>query len=458
MAAYDASPSTEVDCGVALTSSFFSGLEQLAREDAELYELAAEEHWRQLHTLSMVASSSAADPAVLACQAMTINNLTTEGYPGNRFHSGCEVIDKVEELAVHRSKLAFKAQCANVQPHSGTGANQIAMFGLLDAGDRILGMDLRSGGHLSHGARASYSGTYFDSIGYGVDAEGFIDYDAVRRLAKTHRPRMIVCGASAYPRTIDFRRFRQIADEVDALLLADISHIAGLVVTAEHPSPIDHAHVITTSMYKQLCGPRGGLILLGRDHSLPNPRGKGTLADAIQASVFPFFQGTPNPGAITAKARALRCVTAPQFKHLCRRIVDNAAEIAAGLAALGYGILTGGTDNHMVIVSLKDQQMTGWVAQSALEECGMLINRNLISGDRRPASICSGIRIGTNVLAQRGMARAEMRRCVELMDRVIHSTKVLGDTQYELNPTVRSAVRAEVAALCDAFPLAGYGH
>jgi glycine hydroxymethyltransferase len=441
-------------CGVSYVAR--EGLQRLVRDDARLYELMLREHGRQLRTLSLVASASVADPSVLLCHASVIGNLTTEGYPGKRFHTGCAVADEIEALAISRSKQAFGAAYANVQPHSGTSANQIAMVSLLNAGDTILGMDLKSGGHLTHGSKASYSGRYFNSVGYGVDSQGFIDYEEVKKLAKLYRPRMIVCGASAYPRTIDFNKFRAIADEVDALLLADISHIAGLVASGEHPSPIDCSHVVTTSTYKQLFGPRGGLILLGKDHAARSPQGKGTIEDAIQSGVFPFFQGTPNLDAILGKARALHRVCGPQFKELCKAIVSNADEIAACLASLGYRVMTGGTDNHMALVSLIEKGMTGRVAEKVLEECGILVNRNLISADKKPATICSGIRIGTNILSARGMRRKEMRRCVELLDWAMASTKVYSDTEGEIAEKTKSAIRREVEALCEEFPLAGY--
>lgn len=432
------------------------GLQRLFRDDVKLYELMLREHSRQLRTLSLVASASVADPSVLLCQASAIGNLTTEGYPGSRFHTGCLIADEIERLAISRAKQAFGAAYANVQPHSGTSANQIAMVSFLSAGDTILGMDLRAGGHLTHGSKASYSGRYFNSVGYGVDSQGRIDYDAVEQLAKLHRPKMIVCGASAYPRVIDFNRFRAIANEVGALLLADISHIAGLVASGIHPSPIDCADVVTTSTYKQLFGPRGGLILLGKHGAAKSPRGRGTLEEAIQSGVFPFFQGTPNLEAVLGKARALHRVCSPQFKELCKAIVSNANEIASGLTSLGYRVLTGGTDNHMVLVSLIEKGMTGRVAEKVLEECGILVNRNLIGADHKPATICSGMRIGTNTLAARGMRRKEMRRCVELLDWAMTSTKVGSDTDGELAEQTKFAIRKEVEALCEEFPLPGY--
>src|SRR5699024_856427 len=266
------------------------GVNRLAIEDPELFELLGLEHRRQVNTLAMVASSSIADPSVLACEGSVLTNVTTEGYPGRRFHGGCKYIDEIEKIAVERAKLAFGARYVNVQPHSGSSANQVVMFSVLRPGNRVLGLDLDSGGHLTHGSRASFSGQIFESFAYGLDETGRIDYDQVLDLAKRHRPRLIICGASAYTRVIDFEHFRRIADEVGAFLLADISHIAGLVASGIHPSPIDHAHFTTTSTYKQLFGPRGGLIMSGRDWET-QISGSKTLAEVIHSGVFPKMQG-----------------------------------------------------------------------------------------------------------------------------------------------------------------------
>jgi glycine hydroxymethyltransferase len=432
------------------------GLEVLHDEDHVLYALLEREYLRQNNTLVMVAASSVADPSVLACEGMATTNVTTEGYPGSRFHAGCEVVDQIERLAVERAKAAFGARYANVQPHSGSSANQLVMFSLLKPGDVLLGMDLDCGGHLTHGSKASVSGQYFKSVGYGLDADGFLDYEQVRRLALEHRPRLIVCGASCYPRTIDFRRFRDIADEVGAYLLADISHISGLVVAGEHPSPIDHAHFTTTSTYKQLYGPRGGLVLMGRDFDRPAPQGKRTLADLVQKAVFPFFQGTPNLSAIAAKARALGNVLRPEFKALAGRIVSGARALARCFVEMGYRVLTGGSDNHIVLIDVLHQGITGSVAERALEECDIIVNKNKIAGDRKPALVTSGMRLGTNCLAVRGMAAAEMPACAALVHRVLSSVKVLDDTHHELCPTIRASVRDEVRGLCRRFPLPDY--
>jgi glycine hydroxymethyltransferase len=443
------------------------GLESLAEEDPALYDLLEREYDRQANTLAMVAASSVADPSVLACQGMVTSNVTTEGYPGARYHAGCQFVDQIERLAIERAKIAFKACYANVQPHSGSSANELVMFGLLKPGDTILGLELDCGGHLTHGSKASVSGRYFNAIGYGLDEEGYIDYQQARRLALEHRPRLIICGASCYPRVIDFPRFREIADEVGAFLLADISHIAGLVVAGEHPSPIDHAHFTTTSTYKQLCGPRGGLVLMGRDFDQPAPpsvspsrvggryRG-GTLADLIQQAVFPLFQGTPNLSGIGAKARALAVVAAPEFKTVARRIMAAAAALAQCLKDGGYRVLTGGTDNHLVVIDLLSRGITGRVAEKALEECDIIVNKNRIPGDKKPPLVTSGLRLGTNSLALRGMGPGEMPRCAELIRHVLSGVQALGDSDYKLPAEVKASVRAEVHRLCRDFPLPHY--
>jgi len=442
------------DCPVEATAR--AGIDRLRQGDPLLYALIAREHRRQAETLTMVAASSIADPAVLACEATALLNTTTEGYPGARFHAGCEVVDQVERIAIERARHAFGARYANVQPHSGTSANQIVMFSLLRPGDTVLGLDLAAGGHLSHGARASVSGVYFRAVAYGVGAGGRIDLDEVRRLALEHRPRLIVAGASAYPRAIDFAAFRRIADEAGAFLLADISHVAGLVAAGEHPSPIDHAHFTTTSTYKQLCGPRGGVVLMGRDHDAPAPGGRGTLSDLVQRAAFPFFQGTPDLASIAAKASALARVASPEFRAVARRITSGARALAAALEARGYTLVSGGTDNHIVLVDLTPRGLTGVAAERALEACGIVVNKNHVPGDRRGATVTSGVRFGTNGLALRGMGPDEMPRCAELVDRVLSAVRPLGDRDFALDPAVAAAAREAVAALCARFPLPGY--
>ena len=410
----------------------------------------------QTGTLAAVAHASLAHPSVLAAAGSVLSNVTAEGYPGARYHPGAECFDEVERLAVRRARAAFGAHYANVQPHSGSTANQVVLFGLLSPGDTLLGLHVDGGGHLSHGSTASVTGRYFKAVHYGLDSAGLIDYDQVTELARTFRPRMIVAGASAYPRRIDYLRFREIADEVRSYLLADISHIAGLVAAGLHPSPIDVAHVTTTSTYKQLGGPRGGLILSGREHESPILDGRGTLAAALDRGVFPRVQGTPNAAAIAAKARALHLVNTLEFRSWAQRIVSDAQALATALIRRGYRVLSGGTDNHMVLVNIGARGLTGAVAENALRDCDILANRNRIPADTKPPSVASGLRFGTNILAQRGLQPADMEQCAALVDRVLSAVTVVDDTQYRLDRAVRDRVRIEVAELCRRFPVTIY--
>ncbi len=317
-------------------------------------------------------------------------------------------------------------------------------------------MALESGGHLTHGARPTLSGQYFDAAGYTTTARGEIDYDSVRRLAERHRPKLIICGATAYPRVIDFERFRAIADEVGAYLLADITHVAGLVVAGLHPSPIDLAHITTTCTHKQLYGPRGGLILMGRDHDQPFPPNGETLAQRLQSAVFPFFQGAPNLSQISAKAGALARVVRPEFRELATRIVADARALAESFSSRGYQVITGGTDTHLVVVDVGRAGLSGIAAERALESCGIVVNKNTIPGDTRPPRICSGIRFGTNSLALRRMGPDDMAYCAELVDRVLSNVQVRDDGDFDLAADVMDSVGREVADLCARFPIPCY--
>lgn len=439
-----------------LNTYFQNALNQLSADDPTLYSLLEREYDRQSHILAMVASSSIADPSVLICEGTPVTNVTAEGFPGNRYHAGCGIVDEIENLAVERAKVAFKAQYANVQPHAGTTANQIVMFSLLDAGDTILGLDLKAGGHLSHGSTASVSGNYFDAINYGLDDNGYIDYNHVATLAQQHKPKMIVCGSSAYPRTINFARFRVIADEVGAYLLADISHIAGLVVGGAHPSPIDHAHFTTTSTYKQLLGPRGGLILMGRDYDTLMSNSKRTLSQMMQRAVFPFFQGTPNLSAIAAKAAAFARITTSEFSQLALDIVKNAQTIADNLNQLGYQLVTGGTDNHLILFDVLEKGVTGYVAEKALESCDIVVNKNSIPNDTKSPMVTSGLRLGTNSLTIRGMGKEQMDECANLINTVVEAITPIDDRRFELPSDVQQSVQAKVHDLCKRFPIPRY--
>ena len=429
----------------------------LKKQDPTLFDLLLREYERQIHSLTMVASCTITHPSVLACEGSYTSNVTAEGYPGARFHAGCEFVDQFEQLAIDRAKKVFKAQYANVQPHTASTANQIVCSAILKPHDTLLGMDLESGGHLSHGAKVNISGTFFNAIGYGLDENGFIDYDRVEELAREHQPKLIISGTTAYPRTLDWQRFREIADQVGAYLLADITHIAGLVIAGIQPSPIDIAHFTVTCTHKQLYGPRGGLILMGKEWDTPAPTGKGTLSRMIQRSLFPFIQGAPIINMLVAKARTLDRAASDEFRQLAGRIVTLSQALANAFVASGVEVISGGTDNHIVLVDVFSSfGVTGIIAEKALEECRIIVNKNFIPGDQNKAFVTSGIRIGTNALAERHFGAEQMEACADLISRVLKSVKVLGEREYELDPQERDRSRQEVRALCDQFPIPGY--
>ena len=433
-----------------------NAIERLQREDPELFELLEQEYERQANVLTMVASSSIAEPSVLACEAMPTMNVTAEGYPKARFHAGCRHIDQIEQLAIDRAKAVFGARYANVQPMSATSANEIVMFAVMDPGDKLLGLELDSGGHLTHGSKASISGQVFESVGYGLTRDERIDYDQAERLAVEHQPKLIVCGTTAYPRTIDWARFRAIADSVGAYLLADITHIAGLVAAGLHPSPVDHAHFTTTCTHKQLYGGRGGLILIGKDADAHGPDGKRTLTEVIQRKVFPFFQGAPNQSAIAAKARGFAFVASMEFRRVAARILELSHALADAFVAKGYRVITGGTDNHIVVVDVLRRGITGANAEKALEDCGIVVNKNRIPYDVNPPTVTSGIRLGTNGLAIRRMDASDMVECVELIDQVLGAVRQKSEREYELDSKLRARVEARVRAICARRPISTY--
>ncbi len=434
-----------------------AAIDRLEREDPQLFKILTDEYARQANVLTMVASSSIADPSALICEAMPAMNVTAEGYPGARFHAGCRHIDEIESLAIERAKKVFRARYANVQPMSATSANEVVMFGVLRPGDKLLGMDLDSGGHLTHGSKASISGQVFDAVGYGLTADERIDYDQAQRLAREHAPKLIICGTTAYSRQVDWVRFRAIADEVDAFLLADITHIAGLVAAGLHPSPIDHAHFTTTCTHKQLYGGRGGLVMIGKDWELPAPQDrKQTLAQLIQKRVFPFFQGAPNQSAIASKARGLAYVGGVEFKQVAQRIVALSRALAEAFVGHGYRVITGGTDNHIVVVDVLRQGMTGVNAEKALEDCGIVVNKNHIPYDVKPPTITSGIRLGTNGLAIRRMEPADMAECVDIIHGILTGTTQLSDKEYVVDPTAKARARERIAVLCRRRPISTY--
>jgi glycine hydroxymethyltransferase len=433
------------------------GVRRLHEEDPELYDLLSKEYRRQTQTLALVASCSPTHPSVLACEGTFTSNVTAEGYPGARFHAGCVYVDQFEQLAIDRSKQAFSAQYANVQPHTASIANTVVMTSLLKPGDTLLGMNLDSGGHLSHGSKVNISGSFFNSVGYGLTPEGVLDYDRMAELAREHKPKLIICGTTAYPRTIDWRRFRAVADEVGAYVLADITHIAGLVIAGIHPSPIDIAHITTTCTHKQLYGPRGGLILIGKEHASPGPDGKTPLSSLMQNGLFPFIQGAPIVNNIVAKSRALARSMSPEFASLARRIVELSRALSAALMERNVRVISGGSDNHIVVMDvLSSFGVTGVIAEQALEECGIIVNRNRIVGDQKPPRVTSGVRIGTNSLAAREFTAAEMQTCAALIAEILKTVKPRDDRSYDLPPSDRERFQSQVRALAAQHPIPGY--
>jgi len=439
-----------------LTRFASQAADRLQKVDPELYGILDAEYSRQANVLTMVASSSIADPAALICEAMPAMNVTAEGYPGARFHAGCRHIDQIESLAIERAKTAFGARYANVQAMSATSANEVVMFSILKPGDTLMGLELDSGGHLTHGSKASISGQVFNAVGYGLTKDERIDYDQMRSLALEHKPKLIICGTTAYTRSIDWARFRAAADEVGAYVLADITHIAGLVAAGLHSSPIDHAHFTTTCTHKQMYGGRGGLVMIGKDYDQLAPDSKLTLAGMIQKKIFPFFQGAPNQANIASKARCLAYVASPEFKAVAQRIVDLADGLARAFAEKGYRVVFGGTENHIVVVDVMQKGITGVNAEKALEECGIVVNKNRIPYDQNPPSVTSGIRLGTNGLAIRLMEVSDMFACVDLIDEVLRGLKQTSDTSYELDPALQASVEARVRAIAKRCPISSY--
>ncbi|MGH7206204.1 MAG: serine hydroxymethyltransferase [Nitrospiraceae bacterium] len=409
-------------------------MKALRATDPAVFDAIRAEEKRQREKLLLIASENFASPAVLAAQGCLMTNKYAEGYPGKRYYGGCQNVDTVEALAIQRAKQLFGADHVNVQPHSGSQANMAAYLSVLKPGDVILGMDLAQGGHLTHGSRVNFSGTLFHSYFYGVDRETeVIDYDAVQRIAAECRPRMIVVGASAYARILDFPRFQKIAQSVGAYLLVDIAHLAGLIAAGLHPSPIPYADFVTTTTHKTLRGPRGGIIMCKAEH-----------AKAVDKIIFPGTQGGPLMHVIAAKAVALHEALSPAFKSYQRQVVANARTLAAGLAERGYRVVSGGTDTHLFLVNLSPKGLTGKEAETTLDAAGITVNKNAVPYDEKPPAVASGIRLGTPIVSTRGMREAEMREIVSLVDRVLQQPQDL---------RIQRAVRKQAKALCGRFPI-----
>lgn len=408
-------------------------MSDLKSVDPEVYEAIENEIARENKKIILIASENISSKAVLEAQGSVMTNKYAEGYPRKRYYGGCEYVDAAEELAISRAKAIFGAEHVNVQPHSGTQANMGVYFAVLKPGDTILGMDLSHGGHLSHGSRVNFSGIFYNVVSYGVSREtGMIDYDDVRKIAIERRPRMIIIGASAYARTIDFKRFHEIAKEIGAYTLADIAHIAGLVAAGLHPSPFPYCDFVTTTTHKTLRGPRGGMIMC-----------KGEYARLIDKSIFPGIQGGPLMHVIAAKAVAFKEAMTPEFRAYQSQIVANAKRLACGLIERGYNLVSGGTDNHLMLVDLRNKGITGKEAEAALDASGITLNKNSVPYDDKPPAVTSGIRIGTPAVTTRGMKEQEMDRIAGYIDRV------LGNIGKE---DVYREVKGEVEALCSKFP------
>jgi len=408
----------------------------LETEDPEIALLVRAEEERTRSNLELIASESYPSLAVLQAVGSILTAKYAEGYPGRRYYGGCEVVDKVEELARSRARELFGAEHANVQPHAGAQANMAVYHALLERSDTVMGLALDQGGHLTHGSPVNFSGQYYNFVAYHVDREShLIDMDEVRALALEHRPKMIVTGATAYPRLWDFAAFRQIADEVGALLMADMAHFAGLVAAGVHPSPIPHAQVVTSTTHKTLRGPRGGMILCTAD-----------LAKAIDKAVFPAIQGGPLEHVIAGKAVAFQQARSPEFRRDMAQTVTNARALAARLAELGASVITGGTDNHLMLVDVRPLGVTGKEADAALGEVSITVNKNTIPYDPNPPMVGSGIRLGTPAVTSRGMGEAEMREIGEV---IVAGISARGDEPAQLR------VRERVAAIADRFPVPG---
>jgi glycine hydroxymethyltransferase len=409
-------------------------LDALREVDPEILETVADEARRQSETLELIASENFTSPAVMAAMGTVLTNKYAEGYPGRRYYGGCEVVDRAEQLAIDRCKALFGAEHANVQPHSGAQANMAAYMALMKPGDTLLGMNLSHGGHLTHGSPVNFSGQLYEVVAYGVREDtGRIDYDQVRELAREHRPRVIVAGASAYPRIIDFEAFAAIAAEVDAALLVDMAHIAGLVAGGMHPSPVPHADIVTSTTHKTMRGPRGGFAVCREEH-----------AKALDKAVFPGMQGGPLMHVIAAKAVAFLEAGEPGFAGYARQVVANAAALADALMERGFKLVSGGTDNHLILLDLSDSELSGKDAEAALEAARITTNKNTVPGEKRSPFVTSGIRLGTAALTTRGLDEADMRSIGGWMADVLEAPTDEG---------VRQRVRGGVRELTERRPL-----
>ena len=405
----------------------------LAEADPVVAGLLRQELERQADTLEMIASENFTSMAILEAVGSVLTNKYAEGLPHKRYYGGCEVVDKVEQLAIDRLKQLFGAEHANVQPHSGASANAAVFLAFLKPGDTFLGMDLSQGGHLTHGSPVNFSGLLYKAVSYGVTEDGIIDYEQMRAQAREHKPKMIIAGYSAYSRTIDWQAFADVAKEVGAIFLVDMAHFAGLAATGVYPSPVPFADVVTSTTHKTLRGPRGGIILCKAEH-----------AKAIDKAMFPGMQGGPLEHVIAGKAVAFHEALQPSFTAYCRQVVENAQVLATAMMALGYHIVSGGTDNQLMLIDLRSKGLTGKVAEKALDNAGITVNKNTVPKETQSPFVTSGIRIGTPAVTTRGMGPDAMRQIAALIDRVLSDAA---------NADTIASVKADVKALADQYPL-----
>ncbi len=412
-------------------------MQNLTSFDPEISEIIVKETQRQEYNLEFIASENFVSEAVLEAQGSVLTNKYAEGYPAKRYYGGCEFVDEAEQLAIDRAKEIFGAEHVNVQPHSGSQANMAVYMAVCQPGDTVLGMNLAHGGHLTHGSSVNFSGKLYNIVPYGLDGEtGRIDYDEVAKLAQEHKPKLIVVGASAYPREIDFAAFRKVADSVGAVVMVDMAHIAGLVAAGVHSDPVPYAEFVTTTTHKTLRGPRGGMILCTEE-----------WGKKLNSNIFPGIQGGPLMHVIAAKAVAFKEVLQPEFKEYAQQVVKNAQALAGGLVERGYKLVSGGTDNHLMLVDFTGTEITGKVAERALEDAGITVNKNAVPFDTRSPFVTSGIRIGTPATTTRGLKEAEMVQVAEWIDRALNNIE---------NPAELEKIKSEVKTLCQRFPL--YAH
>lgn len=423
----------------------------IKNSDFEIYNILLKEVSREDQTLELIASENFVSYPILEMAGSVMTNKYAEGYPGARYYGGCEHVDEAENLARDRAKKLFNCEYVNVQPHSGSQANMAVLMTFLNVGDTIMGLDLAHGGHLTHGSHVNFSGKLYNSVSYQVNKEtGRVDFDSVRSIAKEFKPKLIICGGSAYPRHIEFQQFREIADEVGSFLMADIAHPSGLVAAGLHPSPMSYCDVITTTTHKTLRGPRGGMIMMGNDienkWGIVAPKSGRTkmVSELLDSTVMPGIQGGPLMHIIAAKAIAFGEALKPDFKIYAQEVIDNAKAMSEVLLSKGYKLISGGTDTHVILIDLSNKGVTGKVAEKTLEQAGITVNKNMVPFDKRSPFITSGIRVGSPAITTRGMGKNEMVKIVDLIDKII--------TNIEDESMIKK-VKTEVQSLCSSFPL-----